>query len=61
LKISPYAARDYSLALRTYPEDKIIRSITYLKDADLKLKGVNSGSDTDGEVLRELIFRIMHA
>jgi DNA polymerase-3 subunit delta len=61
LKISPYAARDYTLALRSYPEDKIIRSISYLKDADLKLKGVNSGSDSDGEVLRELIFRIMHA
>lgn len=60
LKISPYAARDYSLALRYYPEEKIVKTISYLKEADLKLKGVNSGSESDGQILRELIFRIMH-
>lgn len=60
LKISPYAVRDYSLALRHYPEEKIINTISFLKDADLKLKGVNSGSDTEGQIFRELIFRIMH-
>lgn len=60
LKISPYAARDYSLALRFYPEEKIVKTISYLKEADLKLKGVNSGSESDGQILRELIFRIMH-
>lgn len=60
LKISPYAARDYSLALRHYPEEKIVKTISYLKEADLKLKGVNSGSESDGQILRELIFRILH-
>ena len=60
LKISPYAAKDYIYALRQYPTDKIIYSITSLKEADLKLKGVNSGSDTDGQILRELIFRIVY-
>lgn len=60
LKISPYAARDYSLALRFYPEEKIVKTISFLKEADLKLKGVNSGSESDGQILRELIFRIMH-
>lgn len=60
LRISPYAAKDYVYALRQYPTDKIIYSITSLKEADLKLKGVNSGSDTDGQILRELIFRIVY-
>jgi DNA polymerase III subunit delta len=60
LKISPYSARDYSLALRQYSPDKIIESILCIKDADLKLKGVNSGSDTEGHIFRELVFRIMH-
>lgn len=60
LKISPYAAKDYILALRQYPVDKIINTISSLKDADLKLKGVNSGSDTEGQVFRELIYRILH-
>lgn len=60
LKISPYAAKDYVYALRQYPADKIINTISSLKEADLKLKGVNSGSDTEGQILRELIFRIVY-
>ena len=60
LKISPYAAKDYVYALRQYPTDKIISVISSLKEADLKLKGVNSGSDSEGQILRELIFRIIY-
>jgi DNA polymerase III subunit delta len=60
LKISPYAAKDYSLALRHYPAEKIIQTIGCIKDADLKLKGVNSGADTEGQIFRELVYRIMH-
>ncbi|MEX1240610.1 MAG: DNA polymerase III subunit delta [Cyclobacteriaceae bacterium] len=60
LKISPYAAKDYLSALRQYPPDKIMNTISSLKDADLKLKGVNAGSDTEGQILRELIFRIVY-
>lgn len=60
LKISPYAAKDYSIALRQYSADRIINSISCIKDADLKLKGVNSGSETDGQIFRDLVFKIMH-
>jgi len=59
LKISPYAARDYSTASRRYPLTKIIENITLLKETDLKLKGVNSGSSEEGEILKELVFRLM--
>ncbi len=60
LKISPYSARDYSLALRQYSPEKIIESIGCIREADLKLKGVNAGSDTEGQIFRELVYRIMH-
>lgn len=60
LKISPYAAKDYAYALRQYSPDKIIYTISSLKEADLKLKGVNSGADTEGQILRELIYRIVY-
>ena len=60
LKISPYAAKDYSYALRQYHTDKIIQTISHLKEADLKLKGVNSGSDTEGQIFRELVYRIIY-
>lgn len=60
LKVSPYAVRDYTLALRQYPQVKIIDNISALKDADLKLKGVNTGSADDGQIFRELVWRLMH-
>ena len=60
LKINPYAIRDYSEALRFYPDYKIAENISYLKEADLKLKGVNAGSMEDSQVLRELIYRLMN-
>jgi DNA polymerase III subunit delta len=60
LKVSPYAIRDYSLALRQYPLPRIIATISLIKEADLKLKGVNTGSQTDGQIIRELVWRIMN-
>ena len=60
LRVSPYAVRDYTLALRQYSQVKIIDNITALKDADLKLKGVNTGAADEGQIFRELIWRIMN-
>jgi DNA polymerase III subunit delta len=60
LKISPYAIRDYSQALRFYPVNKITENLSLLKEADLKLKGVHAGSMEDSQVLRELMYRLMH-
>lgn len=59
LKISPYAARDYSQALRIFPQDKIMHNISFLKEADLKLKGVDSGSADEGQILRELVYKLL--
>jgi DNA polymerase-3 subunit delta len=60
LKVSPYAVRDYSMALRQYPLPRIIDNIAYIKEADLKSKGVNTGSGGDAQVIRELVWRLMH-
>lgn len=60
LKVSPYAARDYSLALRQFQGTKLSSIIGSIKDADLKLKGVNTASETDGQIFRELIYHVMH-
>ena len=60
LKISPYAAKDYSSTLRVYSAQQIQKAITLLKTADLKLKGVNSGSGEDeGQILQELMIGIL--
>jgi len=60
LKVSPYAARDYTLALRQFHQEKIIDNISFLKEADLKLKGVNTGSADEGQIFRELVWRLMN-
>ncbi len=60
LKVSPYALRDYTLALRQFPLPKIIDNLASIKDADLKLKGVNNGSSDEGQIFRELVWRIMN-
>jgi len=60
LKISPFAVRDYSAALQKFPQHKVVDSISLLKETDLKLKGVNSGSESEGELLKELVFRLIH-
>ena len=60
LKVSPYALRDYTSALRQFPLPKIIDNLTSIKEADLKLKGVNNGSADEGQIFRELVWRIMN-
>jgi len=60
LKVSPYAVRDYTTASNRFGIEKIVTTITFLKEADLKLKGVNTGSLHEGQILRELVWRLMN-
>ncbi len=59
LKISPFAAKDYSIALRHYSVPKLVNNIRLICEADLKLKGVDSGSASEGDIFLELVFRLM--
>jgi DNA polymerase-3 subunit delta len=59
LKISPYAAKDYVAALQRYSQPKALEIVSLLRAADLKLKGVNVGSEDEGQILKEVVFRIM--
>jgi len=59
LKISPFAAKDYSNALQFYGTQKLIENISLIKQSDLKLKGVGSGDIGEGQILKELVFRLM--
>lgn len=59
LKISPFAARDYMNALRKFSLTKIIENLSLLKATDLKLKGVNAGSESEDQILKELLTRLI--
>lgn len=61
LKVNPFFIKDYAVAAGNYPLGKLASCIGYLNEADLRSKGVKSASTmTDGEILKELIFKIIH-
>lgn len=57
----PTFVQDYAAAAANHSLGKLASCIGYLYEADLRSKGVrNSGTVTDGEILRELVFKIIH-
>ena len=58
--IGPWQAKEYLAALSHYNVRKIARIIGYLRETDLKSKGVNNSSASDGELLKELLFKIFY-
>lgn len=55
-----YAASDYFLAKQNYPATKIFENISLLREFDLRYKGVESGNIGDGDLYKELTYRMMH-
>ena len=61
LGISPFFLKDYDQAARNYNKEKVFRVIGYLRECDLKIKGVNaSGNVEQGDLMKELMFKIIH-
>jgi DNA polymerase III subunit delta len=60
LGINPYFVKDYSLAMRNYPLPKVVQIVHYLRECDGRLKGLDGVSYSEGELLRELVFKIVH-
>ena len=61
LGVAPTFVKDYASAAANYPLGKLATCIGYLYDADLRSKGVrNSGNVTDSELMKELIFKVIH-
>lgn len=61
LGCAPSFVQDYSIAASNYKLGKLATCIGYLYETDLRSKGVrNSGNVTDGELLKELIFKVIH-
>ena len=59
LKVSPYFVNEYIAASRNYPMKKVSQIIATLREFDLKSKGVGSIAVPQGELLKELIIRIL--
>ena len=60
MSCSPYAVKDYASAARVFPAAKVARIFGYLRDADRKSKGQGNATISDGMLLRETVFKILH-
>jgi DNA polymerase-3 subunit delta len=56
----PYFVKSYEMAAKRYPAKKISAIFSWLREYDLKIKGVGNVSSSEGDLLRELIFKILH-
>lgn len=60
LKINPFFAREYKVASVNYPLPKVIRNIHHLRVADQYAKGIENQVGSDPQILKELVFKLMH-
>jgi DNA polymerase-3 subunit delta len=60
LSINPFFVSDYVAAAQNYSRAKLFRIISFLREYDLKSKGVDNISASDGELMKELIYKILH-
>ncbi|HCT30937.1 MAG TPA: DNA polymerase III subunit delta [Bacteroidales bacterium] len=60
LGVNPYFIDEYKNAARIYNPRKCVEVFSMLREYDMRAKGLNNDSTEDGELLRELVFKIMH-
>jgi DNA polymerase-3 subunit delta len=60
LKINPYFVSEYQTAAKNFPMKKVSECIALLRDADVKSKGVGANSLADGDILKELVYKMLH-
>jgi DNA polymerase-3 subunit delta len=60
LGVNPFFVDSYASAAQLYNLPKLRLVFSYLKETDLKAKGVDNPSIAYGELLKELVYKILH-
>lgn len=60
LGINAFFMKDYLEGARLYNAKKCALILSLLREYDMKSKGVGNANISDGELLKELVFKIMH-
>lgn len=60
LKINPFLVKNYARAAQRYSAGKTFRIISYFRDTDARSKGIGTGSATEIDLWKELIYKILH-
>jgi len=57
---SPWAAKDYMTGMRNFSAMKVMQIIDKIREIDAKSKGLDNPNTPPGELMKELIFYILH-
>ncbi len=60
LKINPFFVKDYETTAAKYSVKKTVEIIGLLRTYDMKSKGFGDLSSTPGDLLKELVYKILH-
>lgn len=60
LKINPFFVKDYETSASVYDVSKTVSVISLLRSYDMKSKGFGDLSSEPGDLLKELVFKILH-
>ena len=55
-----FQVKDYLLGLKNYPPMKVFNLIGDIRTADARSKGVENVSDSNEEIMKELLYKILH-
>ena len=55
-----FQVRDYQQGMRNYPAMKVFNLIGDIRTTDARSKGVENSSASDAELLKELLYKILH-
>jgi DNA polymerase-3 subunit delta len=61
LKVNPFFVRDYETAAVRYDARRTVHIISLLRTYDMKSKGYGDLSSPPGDLLKELVYKILHA
>lgn len=59
LGVSPFAIKEYKSATKNYPRHKLINILSFIHQADLQSKGIGFPATDEGQILRELVSKIL--
>ncbi len=60
LKINPYFVKDFQKAAQTFGAWKTMNIISLIRETDARYKGIDNPSADEADIMKELIFKILH-
>lgn len=60
LKINPYFVKDYQKAAQIFGAWRTMNIITWIRETDARYKGIDNPSTDEGDLMKELIFKMLH-